>query len=163
VTDAIIVAWKKAVAWVQKCIAEPGVHLGDPRTLSSAQRVFDDRRGHQCYWNDRFCAAVICGMDERFQRLAAWCTVSNGLNGYWEPRTHFGFDGVAVLKYLGIVEAENYHEVNSMYANLPLSVCRALVEKFRLPTTRFGKESLSLDEAKEHDEFSATYPFRAVL
>src|SRR3989344_1878047 len=80
---------------VARCMTDPSKYLKNPMTVLCAEYLFENHALHQCYWNDRFCIAVMCGLWSNRQRLAAWCVVSNGLNLYWEWRTHSGYDMAA--------------------------------------------------------------------
>jgi hypothetical protein len=164
-TKTLKIKDEDAVAHVALCMNEPGVHLNDPLTLPCAQIVWaiHGERQHQCYWNDRFVTAVMCGMDEQSQRVAAWSAVSNGLIGYWEWRTHYGFDTAAALKHLDLVRKDfdpddlrppgRFPDYNYLAAGFP----RALVEKFKLPTTVYGA-TLSAEQIKERNAFDLRYP-----
>jgi hypothetical protein len=163
-TETLEISPAVAIAHVTKCVNEPGVHLTDPVTLLSAQYVWN-RMGehqHQCYWNDRFVAAVMCGMDEQSQRIAAWAAVSNGLMGYWEWKTHCGFDMGAVLKHLGVIAAtyNTTPDANRNYCTLPDEVCKALIVKFRLPTYCLcqGRADLTDEELEDMRELDSHYP-----
>lgn len=163
-TEAVELTTKEAFAHVRTCVNEPGVHLEDSRTLSSAQCVWNSmgEHQHQCYWNDRFAAAIMCGMDEHAQRVAAWAAVSNGLIGYWEWMSHAGFDMVAVLKHLGIVppEYDPGMENRGRYVPLPDELCKALIEKFKLPTYCLckGRADLTEEELADLRELDSHYP-----
>ena len=159
---------------VEECIANPAKYLKDPVTLLCAEFKFENQPLHQCYWNNRFCIAIMCELDDYSQRVAAWCAVSNGLNGYWEWRTHSGYDMAAVLKYLGVVaddfialktHDETHDETHGgMYCTLTNGIAAKLVEKFRLPTARFRMESgLGVEEHQEREAFNKKYPYLSVL
>ena len=126
--------YQEAIAHVLKCQQEPGVHLNDPLTLASAECVWTihHETQHQCYWNDRFVAAVMCGMSEEHQRRAARIAVQNGITGYWEWKTHYGFDTSKVLTYLGIIPFDYSPILKWDYSFLPRSLCSSLSDKFNL-------------------------------
>ena len=150
---------------VEQCMADPARHLGDPMTLLCAEFMFKNQPTHQCYWNNRFCIAVMCGLQEDQRRLAAWCAVSNGLNGYWEWRTHSAYDMATMLKYLDIV-ADDFSapEKGGMYSTLAGGIAAKLAERFRLPTTNFSMEKrLTEEEHREREAFNRTYPYTRVL
>ncbi|HEX3099808.1 MAG TPA: hypothetical protein VHQ41_02435 [Patescibacteria group bacterium] len=96
---------------------------------------------HQCYWNDRLVIAVMCRLPWKLQQRAAWCAANNGLIGYWEWQTHFGFSTAAVLEKLEIPLDLGFSTrpspANSMYYLLDRSIVVALAKHFDLPTQKF--------------------------
>lgn len=149
----------EAYEQMQKCIDEPGKHLDDPLTKEAAKILYADPRQHQCYWNNRFAVAVMCGMSERHQRAAAWCVVDTGTRGYgyFEWVTHDGYDMVKVLKYLKIVgeDFEAPERTRDLrYCWIPDKIKEALVEKFRLPPTFVKYDELTQAERAEYNELN---------
>lgn len=160
-----VAASRLASNQVDLCVANPAEYLKNPMTLLCAEFEFKNQPVHQCYWNNRFCIAVMCGLWENKQRLAAWCAVSNGLNGYWEWQTHSGYDMAAVLKYLGIVADDFSAPKNGDgYCTLDAGIAAKLVEKFELPTTHFSmQKKLTVEENRKREIFNKKYPHHAVL
>ena len=149
---------------IKQCIANPML-VDDPVTTISALLWWDNFPAHQCYWNDRFAIAVMCGLDER-QKIAAWCVVSNGINGYFEWETHYGYNMVEALCRLGILD-DNFtspHDPNNYYRHLSSDIAKAIVKKFDLPTMLFGyKQELTEEEKARRGRFNARYPYSEVL
>lgn len=149
---------------VNQCMANPAKYLGNPMTILCAEFEFQNQPIHQCYWNNRFCIAVMCNLWRSRQRLAAWCVVSNGLNRYWEWRTHSGYDMTAVLKYLDVVPTSFNEPQGDCYFLLDGGIAARLSEKFELPTTYFSNlRRLTAGEEKEREYFNRKYPHHAVL
>jgi hypothetical protein len=163
VTEELTLTREAAMEHVMRCMADPSAYASDPLTMPSAQLLFNDKRMHQCYWNDRFAVAVMCGMDEQSQRIAAWAAVSNGLKGYWEWETHAEYDAAAVLKHLGIIPAD--FDPNQLrpkgrfpdYNHLPVELCKALIDKFKLPTTLFGRPDLTEKQLADQRKLDGHY------
>ena len=134
------------------------------------KRSWDDFPLHQCYWNDRFAMALEQNMPHDKKRLGAWCAVSNGINNYWEWRTHRGYDIAALIeKHCGI-RCEHTPITNTgglggaTYSRLKDENIHALCKHFNLPTTNFGdKTILTPDEQRERDDFNRQYPYTKVL
>ena len=117
---------------------------------------------HQCYWNDRFGIALAFKLSTDFQRLAAWCAVSNGLNDYWEWQTHFSYDLAGVLHRLGLKSVSG--EERGGYCTLSRQVAAEIADYFDLPTTLVGsKTSLTEDQLAERGRFNSEYPYADVL
>jgi hypothetical protein len=124
-------------------------------------------RQHQSCWNDRFAAAVMCGMDEQSQRIAAWAAVSNGLIGYWEWKTRNQLQVGAALKYIGI----EYNDLPQTswrfpaYSYLRDELCRSLIIRFNLPTLYFsgGNAQLTEEQEMERLELNRHYPLQSLL
>jgi hypothetical protein len=154
---------------VTDCMDDPKSWQGNPVVTLAAWYKHDHQPSHQCYWNNRFCIAVMCGLSWYIQRIAAWCAVSNALNGYWEWETHSGYDVAATLKYLGIVEekfevAPAYTKSN--YAHIDMDLLIKIAKFFNLPTVVIShhKENvLSADEEREREFFNSRYPHKKVL
>lgn len=141
--------------------------------LCMAQLAFDAQPIHQCYWNNRFCIATMCGMSDEHQRTAAWCLVSNGVKGYWEWITHSSYPLYTVLEHLGILNINNvqfgvpntlekkiglrWQDFNNDYRVAPNLLLYKLVERYRLPTTYFSARILSPEEQKEREKFNRVY------
>ncbi|KND49603.1 MAG: hypothetical protein AB203_00785 [Parcubacteria bacterium C7867-008] len=159
-TQAVELTDKEAFAHVAKCVKEPGAHLENPLTRLSAQRVWTghNEHQHQCYWNDRFVAAVLCGMDLQYQRIAAWAVVSNGLSSYFEWTTHYGYDMATALKYLGVIPEDFDLGPQQCYTRLDFEICEAIVKKFNLPTSRFGRGNLTDEQQEDRQELDSHYP-----
>jgi hypothetical protein len=88
---------------IKLCMDDPDAHLNDPLTPITALWYYENGfAAHQCYWNDRFCIAVACNMPLRYKQEAAEAIVGNGRSGYFEWRTHYGYNMVRVFKQLGI-------------------------------------------------------------
>ena len=104
----------------------------------------------------------MCGLPYSKQRQAAWCAVSNGLNGYWEWKTHGGYDMANVLKYLGIASSEFDDTVPAIYSIINWQIAERIVEHFKLPTTIFGG-TLTENEALERNYLNELYPYTSVL
>lgn len=146
---------------VHACVKEPALHRDNPALLCAAEHQFHHRAGHQCYWNNSFCIAVMCGMSWQDQRQAAWCVVNNGLNDYWEWTTHAGFETAAALKYLKIV-SEDFQppKVEGGYCTLEREIMERLVQHFNLPTNMFDSaRQLSDNEERLRSHFRQNYPY----
>lgn len=150
---------------VDRCITDSAKYLKNPMTLLCAEYLFENQAAHQCYWNNRFCIAVMCDMWQNSQRLAAWCSVSNGINGYWEWTTHSGYDMVAVLKSIDIVPADFVApNGGKSYCVLDGRIAAKLAEKFDLPTSHFGtRRQLTERDEREREYFKSKYPHVHVL
>lgn len=136
----------------------------DPSFIHAAHFAYTDQPPHQCYWNDRFCIAVMCDMDWELQRLAAWCAVSNGMNGYWEWNTHTGYDVAHVLKRIGLLPEGFVLPPHGPYSDLRGAVSVSIIHYFNLPTTIGGvKKRLNEADLEERDRFNHTYPYASVL
>jgi len=113
---------------------------------------------HQCYWNNRFFLAIKFDLPEEMQRQAAWMSVLNGLNGYWEWKTHSSYDLVQALRDIGITEGvpEKLADVSQhLYIPVERVVLDQIAKKFNLPTKRFDKTRLD-DWADEDRDFRKT-------
>jgi len=165
--------WDFATEIVNRCVNEPQTRtqlLDNPSTLAAAHWVFDHHALHQCYWNDRFCMAVMCEMSEDQQQLAAWCAVSNGLNRYWEWITHWDYDMTTVLKHLGILGPDIdvscfISPKETGYYKLDDEIAHKISDHFQLPTLYFPKSipSLSVEETEMRLRFNRIYPHHSVL
>lgn len=147
------------------------------RLLASANTLFDHQPGHQCYWNDRFCVATLCGLSEEKQRQAAWCLVSNGINNYWEWYTHGGYELHNCLFHLKIKVATGnvrpiniapigipWSCINPGYTSPPRELLLEIIKHFRLPTSRLDlSRALTESEQRERDTFNKIYPHHKVL
>ena len=144
---------KAAAEWVRKrileCMDDPKKHADDPLTLIAAQWEWERQPMHHCYWNNRFALAVMCGLSFEEIQMAAWCLVSNGLNGYFEWSTHSGYDMTVVFNHLGIDTAKVVKPDSRMYAHLPRPICIELIKMFNLPTTTLGVKSRLTNEEQE--------------
>ncbi len=104
--------------------------------------VYASQPDHQCYWNNRFFLAIKFDLPEKMQRQAAWMAVLNGLNGYWEWKTHSGYDLVQALHAIGVTEGvpEKLADVpHHLYVPVERVVLAGIAKKFNLPTKRFDK------------------------
>jgi hypothetical protein len=148
---------------------KPGLEIPDAETLLAAWFLYagsDFHPTHQCYWNDRFVVAVACNLSWEAQQLAAWCAVSNGLNAYWEWKSHAGYNTAKLLSELGITgfDTSLKNPYNPLYFSLDSSTASTLSRLFDLPTTKFGhRESLDRYEVGMRDNFNARYPYHEVL
>lgn len=156
----------KARARMLACRPGPQEFISDPWTIIAARHVWDDQPAHHCYWNDRFAVAVLGGLSLAELRIGAWCVVSNGLNDYFEWKTHSGFDMDRVLNFLGIDTSHDRLRPEGFpaYCELSDDICSKLVAMFNLPTTAFHhKTNLTDVERKESDEFNRQYGYRPIL
>lgn len=148
---------------VNACMSNPQLAINNPTATLAAFYEFHDQPAHQCYWNNRFCIAIMCSLPISLQTKAAWCAVSNAVNGYWEWTTHSGFDVEAVLCHIGI-NFENLQHKHEGYCSLKSPFIGAIVNYFNLPTTRYGmKSELSDFEKRQREEYNRMYPHTAVL
>lgn len=149
---------------IKECLENPAL-VDDPITTMSALLWWHNFPSHQCYWNDRFCVAVICGLESR-QRLAAWCIVSNGENGYFEWETHYKYNMVEALRRIGVV-GNNFIPPNDLagyYFHLSPDIAKAIIQKFDLPTRKFDyKQYFSDKEKQERGYFNQVYPYNKIL
>lgn len=107
----------------------------------AALDVWESQPAHQCYWNNRFFLAIKFDLPEEMQRQAAWMSVLNGLNGYWEWKTHSSYDLVQALQDIGIIDMvpESLDDVPvHLYIDVDAVVLEQIAHKFKLPTMRFG-------------------------
>ncbi|GEM_PF-2689568 len=121
----------------------------------AALDVYENQAAHQCYWNNRFFLAVKFDLPEEMQRTAAWKAITNGLNGYWEWRTHSGYDLVQAMQEIGITEGVPEKAANvpdHLYIPVEKDVLAQIARKFNLPTKRFDKSRLN-DWADEDRDF----------
>jgi hypothetical protein len=121
---------------VGKAVANPSP-VPTEETLLAGMYVFEHGFAlHQCYWNDRFCIAVMLGLPWDLQQKAAWCALNNGLTEYWEWRTHHGYDVARVLKHIGIESGSGLGRNERGYFYLDGDVARQIAEHFSLPSER---------------------------
>ena len=107
----------------------------------AALDVWESQPLHQCYWNNRFFLAIKFDLPEEMQRQAAWMSVLNGLNGYWEWKTHSSYDLVQALQDIGITDMvpKSLDDVpDHLYIDVDAVVLEQIAHKFKLPTMRFG-------------------------
>ncbi|HLP43888.1 MAG TPA: hypothetical protein VK145_01260 [Candidatus Nanoarchaeia archaeon] len=97
---------------------------------------------------------MMCGLGLSRMRQAAWFLVSNGIMGYFEWKTHAGYDMSKALERLGIDTSKLDKTRDSTgYSKLSPDICRVLVAMFNLPTTAFGvMTSLTADQLRDRDE-----------
>jgi hypothetical protein len=96
---------------------------------------------HTCYWNDRFYIAVKADLPENYRNLAAHKSMQNGINGYFETRTHFGFDMIKLLEDLGFEEPQiKIKEKNIIYYSLESEVIKFIQDKFKCPSPKEVRE-----------------------
>lgn len=145
-------AWVSAR--VSECMENPDEHSGKPKTVIAGEHCWANQAAHQCYWNNRFVLAVMCGLGLWKMRQSAWYVVSNGIMGYFEWKTHAGYDMAKVLERLGIDTSTLDKTCDGVgYCKLAPSVCKVLIETFDLPTTAFGvKKSLTPDQLRDRAE-----------
>lgn len=117
--------------------ATSGEDVSPEELVKAGNALFASNRGsHVCYQNDNFYVAAICGLDERRLRFAAAQALNNGLIGYWEWKTHAGWDMQIALQKL---EISDYSipdiSTNRLidYDELRPTLCQKLTEKFQLP------------------------------
>ncbi|MFH0869200.1 MAG: hypothetical protein V1839_03160 [archaeon] len=112
-----------------------------PEAKQLATDIYDNHCClHQSYWNDRFYIAVKFGIDEERQKMAvANSVIANGRIGYFEKRTHEGFDNEKLLNEMlkdqGItVELEPivFFGTQLRYSRLDEEIIRAVAEKFKI-------------------------------
>jgi hypothetical protein len=150
--------YKLAEQQIWRCIKEPAKYRDDPLTRLCAEYAFTHQSAHQCYWNNRFVIAVMCGLDLEKIRLAAWCLVSNGLNEYFEWITHAGYPMSQVFDHLGITH-EQPRYIQTMHYKLDHRVCKQLIEEFQLPTTKLCPSRILTDEEQhERIRMNREYP-----
>lgn len=163
--------YQEAVAWahgvVKACVMAPGARKINRRTVVAAERVWNSLPCHQCYWNDRFAIAVMCRLSMSHMQEAAWCLVNNGLNAYFEWKTHSDYDMTVVFECLGI-DTSHLPKKEGMgsgiYCELDEEICRVLIEMFDLPTKKFGiKGDLTSKQLVLSEEFNRCYPHTHVL
>ena len=70
----------------------------------AAVKTYRDQPAHRCYWNNRFFLAIKFDLPAKKKRESAELAVENGHDGYWEWRTHSGYDMVRLLREVGIIE-----------------------------------------------------------
>lgn len=110
---------------------------------------------HECYWNNRFCLAVMLNLPWELQQKAAWCSVNNGLIGYWEWLTHSGYRTTQTLErlHIQVPRAASIKALEGEYAYLDSETASDIVQYFDLPSRMFGPPGFKLDEkAKEWQE-----------
>jgi hypothetical protein len=151
-----------AVHTAAKQIVDDYMSNPDPSNAASAAMaahwLYEHNAAHQCYWNDRFCAAVACNLPQSYQTQAAWCLVSNGLRGYFEWRTHAGYDMTSILKRLGIDVPESEGPFGDGYYSPSEDILAAIAKLFNLPTTCFGyKTKLSDEELRAKERLNSKY------
>lgn len=125
---------------------------------TAAADLWESQPLHQCYWNNRFFLAIKFGLPEEMQRQAAWMAVLNGLNGYWEWKTHSNYDLVEALRAIGIIKGvpEKLSDVpRHLYIPVEMVVLEQIANKFNLPTRRFDKTRLD-DWADADRDFRKT-------
>lgn len=145
---------------IKECMINPEMAIDNPTATLVALREFDNFPPHQCYWNDRFCIAVMCSLSPSYQRRTAWCAVSNAVNGYWEWITHSMFDTSIALRHIGIdCESRGRND----YCHLERDILKAIVGHFNLPTEYCGKPELTDDERRQRAIFNEIYPYTTVL
>ncbi len=144
--------------------------------VSAAASGWEDRPGHQCYWNDRFCVATMCQLSFHRQQLAAWCLVSNGIVGYWEWRTHAGYLMEDVLSSLALINLnridsdQRTEEEKQMglrrqmfhpgYSRAPDVLLKKIALRFDLPTSYFCRGAVLSDRAEaDRERFNKMYPY----
>lgn len=120
----------------------PADFSDDPEALEIGRREFNNLPSHPCYWNDRFCVAILCNMPFEFKRNAAWAIVKNGKRGYFEWNTHFGFEMRKIFTYLGIRYSPPSEQPLDGYFYLHGEIIRQLAMLFDLPT----RENLNENE-----------------
>jgi len=130
--------WSDLRGWTSKLVGDamenPPAEV-DNVLLLAAMFVFDHGLpSHQCYWNDRFCVAVMLNLPKRMQQKAAWCVINNGMTGYWEWHTHYGFSMVKALSRIGI-KVEGFSGKEFGYYDLNTEIARKIAEYFDLPST----------------------------
>jgi len=105
-----------------------------PEARELALKVYEEGLPtHQCYWNDRLYIAIRFGLDEEHQRKAVVnSVVANGRSGYFEQRTHFGFDNRRLLQEQGVPTEflPAMHGGALDYQDLDERVIRTVAEKF---------------------------------
>ena len=147
---------------ILKCIEDPDKFTNDPITKIMAEWEYENQASHQCYWNNRFVIAIMCKMPLWQIKMATWCLVSNGINRYFEWKTHSGYDMKTVFKYLGL-DTPTFISYG-MYHYLDSPICEKLVTMFNLPTNKFGRiEPLTDRETTEREFFNRKYPHTIVL
>jgi hypothetical protein len=148
------------------------------RLRKNAEFVFDHQPPHQCYWNNRFCIAVTCGLSKEKQRQAAWCLVANGLNDYWEWFTHAGYPTHDVLHHLKITSLKDrncpmhlhsigvrWDSLQPGYSTPSRELLAQIVKHFNLPTTRLWerhiepKDGLSPSQLEKREQLNKLYPY----
>lgn len=151
---------------VKQCIVHPTPELlNDPLTELAGHWLYHNKSAHQCYWNDSFAVAVACQLSLYLQRKAAWISINNGLNEYWEWTTHRGFDLLTLLQRLGAVDKDFQRpERESVYDRPPTKeVFQKIAEHFQLPTRYFGRsEQLSEFEVTQARRFNEETHFRTL-
>ncbi len=152
---------------IESCLKVPELLGGRTAPVLAARYEWDHQAEHHCYWNNRFVLAVVCGLELHSLRLAAWCLVSNGVNGYFEWKTHSGYDMTVAFDTLGIDTSRVVKKEGTgsgIYCELDGAMCGILADMFNLPTTLVGtKLSLTDEEKREADRFDKKYPYRSVL
>lgn len=154
-----------AVQRVKTCIANPGQgrYVDDPTTLLIAEWLwiatgFD----HHSKWNDRFCITMACNMSFEQKRIATWCAISNGLNGYWQWTTSSGYSVTDILKYLGVTFDSVEPTVG--YSFLDREIAIQLVRLFSLPTCTFWPLfGLNPEQEVQRDNYNQQYPYILIL
>ncbi len=121
--------------------------------------AYENQARHQCYWNNRFCIAVMCSLDLELQRQAAWCIVNNALIGYWEWYTHSGYPMHYALRHTKIPNLDMPMTRENGYALISRSepFLQKIVLHFKLPTAYFDHRSLTLEEQSERAMWNAKY------
>ena len=92
---------------------------------------------HQCYWNDRFCVAVMCGLPLEFKRTSAHALCRNGRAGYFEWCTHAKYDVKKVFEHLGINLLGVDAFQDGLYSVLSKRVIVQLEKMFSFQTSNF--------------------------
>jgi hypothetical protein len=116
-------------------------------------------------WNDRFALAVLCGLPFERRQEAAWCAVSNGLLGYWQPLTHDGVRMAEVLQTFGVTQRFDTSQKSEGpgYVWLHDETIAAIARQFRLPTRRAGYEHFTLDQQRLREYLTRSYPRHSPL
>jgi len=148
------------------------------RIATAAVIAYNNQPNHICYWNNRFCIATMCELDETSKRMAAWCMVSNGLIGYWEWFTHSNYPVHRVLHSLGIINLNHLDNEASAEKKMGLYwdifkdngysrihshlLLRKIVDHFQLPTAYFIQRELSVSEQAERLAFNQRFQASAM-
>ena len=74
----------------------------DKDTLDAAHLLYKSQPLHECYWNNRFAIAVMCGLPQPLQRLAAFAVLLNSTTHHFEWITHSDYRMSDALKRIKI-------------------------------------------------------------
>ncbi len=136
-----------------------------PIITLAAMWVYADTPTDPDGWNDRFALAVLCGLPFARRQESAWCAVSNGLLGYWQPVTQGGARMSEVLQTLGVTQRFDPAQSSEGlgYVWLHDETLAAIAKAFKLPTRRAGHEHLTPDQQKLREYLTRCYPRHSPL